>query len=109
MAWLFIQFAMSGIMLGSPANAMQIEICSPFGIQQVTIDPDTGEPIEPVVDGQGCEWCQSFGVIADTAARGDVAWTVLARDFQLRLPVTAPLHKPLRLSADYHSRAPPIL
>ena len=107
--WLFIQFTMSGIVLGSSANAMEVEICSPFGIQQVTIDPKTGEPVEQVVDGAGCDWCQSFGLIVDTGLRGDVGWVVLAQGFQHKLVLSPPPHKQLRLVAGYQSRAPPIL
>ncbi|WP_406649622.1 hypothetical protein QEZ52_09000 [Aliisedimentitalea scapharcae] len=100
---------MSGIVVGSSADAMQIEICSPFGIQQVTIDLETGAPIEPMADGSGCDWCQSFGLITDTASRGDVGWVVLAQTFQHRLVLSPPPHKPLRPIADYQSRAPPRL
>jgi hypothetical protein len=109
LTWLFIQFTMSGIMVGAPANAMQVELCTPFGIQEVTIDLETGEPVDPLVGVHGCDWCQSFGLVADTAARGDIGWVELAREFQLRLPVAAPPVKPLYLAADYHSRAPPVL
>lgn len=109
LTWLFIQFTMSGMMIGSSADAMQIEICSPFGIQQITIDPETGEPVEPIASGDGCDWCQSFGLIVDTANRGAVDWAVMARTYQNRLTLAPPPHKPLRLSADYQSRAPPIL
>ena len=107
-AWLFIQFSMSGIMLGSSANAMQIEICSPFGIQTISIDPVTGEPSEQAI-GSGCDWCQSFGVMADTAKRDDVAWSAFECDHHETLPVSAPMHMPLRLVADFQSRAPPTL
>ena len=107
--WLFIQFTMSGIVLGSSADAMQIEICSPFGVQQVSIDPETGEPAEPVANGSGCDWCQSFGAAIDTTERGDVDWVVLGESFQYKLTLSPPPHKPLRLVADYRSRAPPIL
>lgn len=109
MAWLFIQIAMTGVMVGSSANAMQIEICSAFGIQKITIDPETGEPSEPAQGGQGCDWCQSFGLIADTAERADTGWRAMARNYQRRLPLAPSLHNPLRLAADYNSRAPPFL
>ena len=109
LAWLFIQFAMAGVMTGSSANANQIEICSSFGIQQATIDPETGEPIEPVIGGADCDWCQSFSQIADTNLRGDVGWRVLGRSFQYKLALSPPPHKPLRLVAGYQSRGPPIL
>lgn len=107
--WLFIQFTMSGIVLSSSADAMQIEICSPFGIQQITIDPETGEESERPVGAGKCDWCQSFGLIVDTAERGEVGWAVMARSFQHRLTLSPPPHKPLRLVADYQSRAPPSL
>ena len=107
--WLFIQFTMSGIVLGSSADAMQFEICSPFGIQQVTIDPQTGEPVEPMVGETGCDWCQSFGLITDSALRGDVDWVVLAHSFQHKLVLSPPPHKPLRLVGHYQTRAPPVL
>ena len=109
LSWLFIQFAMSGVMIGSSANAMQIEICSPFGVQQITIDPETGEPVEPVMGGGDCDWCQSFGLIVDTAERGDVGWVIMERDYQRKLVLAPPPYKPLRLVADYQSRAPPLL
>ena len=108
-SWLFIQFAMAGVMIGSPADATQVEICSPFGIQEVTIDPETGEPIDPSVGGGDCDWCQSFGLVADTAERGNVGWNVIAWNYQYRLTLAPPPHKPLRLVADYDSRAPPLL
>lgn len=108
-SWLLIQFAMTGVMIGSSADAMQIEICSPFGVQQVWIDPDTGEPNEPTVGGGECDWCQSFGLIADTAERGAVGWIVMAHDYQYLLVLAPPPHKPLRLVGDYQSRAPPHL
>lgn len=109
LTWLFIQFAMAGVFVGSSAGAMQIDICSPFGIQTITIDPDTGEPVEPVASGDGCDWCQSFGLMVDTADRGDDSWQALAHDYQHKLVLAPPLHKPLHLIADYKSRAPPIL
>ena len=107
-AWLFIQFGMSGIVLGSSANAMQIEICSPFGIQTISIDPETGEPTEQAV-GSGCDWCHSFGVMVDTATRDDVSWSEFNRDYSRLLPVLAPMIGPMRLVADFQSRAPPTL
>lgn len=100
---------MAGVFVGSSANAMQIEICSPFGVQQITIDPETGEPVEPVASGDGCDWCQSFGLIVDTAERGDVGWKALAHDYQIKLVLAPSPHRPLRLAADYQSRAPPLL
>jgi hypothetical protein len=106
--WLFIQFAMSGVVLGSSANAMQIEICSPFGVQQIMIDPETGEPVDPVVEN-GCDWCHSFGAAIDTAERGDVGWAVLDQSFHVLLSSPPPPHSPLRLVADFQSRAPPAL
>lgn len=109
LSWLFIQFAMSGMMLGSPANAMQIEICSPFGVQQITIDIETGEPIEPAIRGGECDWCQSFGVVADTIGRGADGWIAMGHGYQYMLVLAPPPHKPLRLVADYQSRAPPSL
>lgn len=108
MAWLFVQFSMSGVMLSSSAGAMQIEICSPFGIQQISIDPETGEPVEPVIGG-GCGWCQSFGVTIDTLPRKNVPWSAFECDFTRLLPTIAPMHTPLRLVADFRSRAPPFL
>lgn len=108
MAWLFVQFSMSGIMMGTPANAMQIEICSPFGIETISIDPETGEPAKQVVGG-GCDWCQSFGAVIDTAMRDDSLWSKFERDHKCLLPTLAPIHTPLRLVADFQSRAPPIL
>ncbi len=107
-AWLFIQFSMSGIILGSPANAMQVEICSPFGIQMIAIDPETGEPIEQAM-GSGCDWCQSFGVMVDAATRHNVAWYPFDRNHKRLLPVLAPMVCPMRLVADFQSRAPPTL
>ena len=104
-----MQFAMSGVMLGSPANAIQIEICSTSGVQQITIDAETGEPVDPAVGGGECDWCQSFGLVADTADRGDVGWQALARNYQRTLVLSPPPNKPLRLAADYQSRAPPRL
>ncbi len=108
-SWLFIQFAMTGVMVGSSANGMQVEICSPFGIQQITIDPETGEPTEPALGNEGCDWCQSFGLVVDTAERGDVDWQLLAQSHQKLLPLAPSRHTPLRLTADYNSRAPPAL
>lgn len=108
-SWLLIQFAMTGVIIGSSANATQIEICSPFGVQQITIDPDTGEPVEPTVGGGGCDWCHSFGLIADTSERGAVGWMAMAHDYQHLLFLAPSPHKPLRLVADYQSRAPPRL
>jgi hypothetical protein len=108
LAWLFVQFSMSGLMLGSSANAMQVEICSPFGIQTISIDPETGEPVEHAVGG-GCDWCQSFGTMIDTATRSDVTWSEFNRDYTRLLPVLAPMAGSMRLVADFHSRAPPIL
>ncbi|MEP0154075.1 MAG: hypothetical protein ABJE81_05310 [Pseudophaeobacter sp.] len=109
LTWLFIQFTMSGLVLGSSANAMQIEICSPSGVQLITIDPNTGEPSEPTAKGGGCDWCQSFGHFIDTSARDDLNWVVLNLSYQQNLALAPPLHKPLRLIADYQSRAPPLL
>lgn len=109
LTWLFIQFAMSGVMLGSSADAMQITICSPLGIQQISIDPETGDPVEPAIGGESCDWCQSFGLITDDTARGDVPWVAFARTYQQKLVLTSPPRKPLRLAADYDSRAPPVL
>ena len=94
---------MSGLVLGSSANAMQIEICSPSGVQLITIDPNTGEPSEPTAKGGGCDWCQSFGHFIDTSARDDLNWVVLNLSYQQNLALAPPLHKPLRLIADYHS------
>ncbi|MGJ8561775.1 MAG: DUF2946 family protein [Litorimonas sp.] len=107
-AWLFIQFSMSGLMLGTSANAMQIEICSPYGIQTISIDLETGEPAEQVV-GSGCDWCQSFGTTIDTATRPDVAWTAFESDHTRLLPASPAMHAPLRLVAGFQSRAPPPL
>ena len=108
-AWLFIQVVMSGAMVGSSANAMQIEICSTFGVQQITIDPETGDPVEPVIHPDGCDWCQSFGQVVDTAERGATGWTALACSYQDKLVLAPPQHTPLRLVADYLCRVPPIL
>ena len=107
--WLFIQFTMSGIMLGSSANATQIEICSPFGIQKIMIDLETGEPIAPLAGETGCDWCQSFSQITDTDLGGDVDWAILAQSFQCQLVASPPPHTPLRLAAGFQSRAPPYL
>lgn len=109
LTWLFIQFAMSGVMLGSSANAMQITICSPLGIQTISVDPETGQPVEQAIGGESCDWCQSFGLITDDIARGPVPWAAVARSYQHDLVLSPPPHKPLRLGADFHSRAPPIL
>lgn len=109
LTWLFIQFAMSGVMLSSSADAMQVTICSPLGIQQIVLDPETGEPVEPAMSGESCDWCQSFGLITDGTARGDVPWAVFARSYQQKLAQAAPHFQPLRLVADYDSRAPPVL
>lgn len=109
LTWLFIQFSMAGVMVGSSANAMEIEICSPFGIQVISIDLETGEPVEPVGAGNSCDWCQSFGLIVDTAERGAVDWTTMACGEQQNLALSPAPHTPLRLVADYQSRAPPIL
>ena len=108
LAWLFIQFSMSGIMLGSSANAMQIEICSSFGIQTISIDLETGEPTKQVA-GSGCDWCQSFGVMVDAATRHDVRWSTFEQDHTKLLPVLPPMVGPMHLVANFHSRAPPIL
>jgi len=97
---------MSGVMLGSSADAMQVEICSPFGVQQILIDPETGEPVSQTDLGQ-CEWCQSFGAIVDVQTRTDVSWTALNCEYQTLLPGAQRPHVPLRLAADFHSRAPP--
>lgn len=86
-----------------------MEICSPFGVQQITIDPETGEPVEPTAQGADCDWCQSFGVATDVASRADIAWTTFARDFQMRVQLASSPHHILRLAADYQSRAPPVL
>lgn len=88
---------------------MTIVICSAFGVQEITIDPETGQPQEQVLDGGECDWCQSFGVVADTAMRTDAAWIVLAQSFNDDRPGSLPPHKPLRLVGDYQSRGPPIL
>ncbi|WP_083100859.1 DUF2946 family protein [Pseudophaeobacter leonis] len=107
-AWLFIQFSMSGLILGTSANAMQVEICSRFGIQTISINPDTGEPTEQAI-GSGCDWCQSFGATIDIATRHDVAWSAFERDHTQILPASPRMHVPLRLVAGFQSRAPPIL
>lgn len=104
--WLFIQFSMSGIVLGTSANAMQIEICSPFGAQTITIDPETGEPTEQAI-ANGCDWCQSFSIAVDTASRSDVVWSNFERNYAQLLPVLAPVMGPIRLAAGFQSRAPP--
>ena len=109
LTWLFIQFAMAGVFVGSSAGAMQIEICSTFGVQTITVDAETGEPVEPVASDDGCDWCQSFGLVIDTAKRGDESWHALAHDYRHKLVLAPAPHKPLRLTADYKSRAPPIL
>lgn len=109
LTWLFIQLAMAGVFVGSSAGAMQIEICSSFGVQTITIDPKTGEPVEPVASSDGCDWCQSFGHVLDTAERGDIGWHALTGDYQHKQLLALPLHKPLHLIADNKSRAPPIL
>ena len=106
LTWLFIQFSMSGVMIGSPADAMQIEICSPFGVQQILIDPKTGEPAVPIIESD-CDWCQSFGSAVEISARGDVDWAVLRPGFHFLLSAPPSLHTPLRLVADFQSRAPP--
>jgi hypothetical protein len=106
LTWLLIQFTMSGAMIGSPADAMQIDICSPTGVQQIFIDPETGEPTEPMAE-MGCEWCQSFGAALDTAVRSDGDWADLNWKAKALLPLPPVQHKPLRLIADFHSRAPP--
>jgi len=108
LTWLFVQFSMSGIMVGTPATATQIEICSPFGVQQIMIDLETGEPVEPMVGG-GCDWCQSFGVFADTTDRTNVNWVLHKPGFQLLLSAPPTRHTPLRLVAGFQSRAPPVL
>lgn len=108
LAWLFIQFSMSGVMVGSSASAMEIEICSPFGVQQILIDPETGQPVDPVMAG-GCDWCQAFGAAVDTAERGDVACAVLKPGLHVLLASPPLLHTPLRFVADFNSRAPPVL
>lgn len=109
MVWLFIQFTMAGVFTGSTANAMQLELCSAYGIETITIDPATGEPIEPTAQNEDCDWCRSFSLIVDTADRGAVAWQVLARaDGQARM--AAPLLPcPVPFVADNQSRAPPLL
>ena len=107
-AWLFVQFSMSGLVLGTSANAMQIEICLPYGIETVSIDLETGEPTEQVV-GNGCDWCQSFGTTIDTATRPDVAWSAFECDYTRRLPASPVMHAPLLLVAGFQSRAPPTL
>lgn len=109
MTWLFIQFTMAGVFIGSSANAMQIEICSPFGIQTIMIDPETGEPMEPVASGDGCDWCQSFGLIIDTAERADEGWQALAHDDRYKLALAPQMNKLLWPVADYQGRAPPLL
>ncbi len=108
LTWLLTQFAMIGLMGAAPANAMQIEICSSYGTTQILIDPDTGEPVEQVATG-GCDWCQSFGVAIDIAARGNTSWSALGCGFQTRASMAADLDPPLRLTASFQSRAPPIL
>lgn len=108
LTWLFVQFSMSGIMIGAPATAMQIEICSPFGVQQIMIDFETGEPIEPIV-GNDCDWCQSFGAAVDNTERTNVNWVLQKPGFQLLLSAPPTKHKPLRLVAGFQSRAPPFL
>ena len=109
LTWLFIQFAMSGFSLGPSAAGETIVICSAFGTQEITIDPETGQPQEQAVGGDGCDWCLSFGLTTDTVQQSDAAWVALARSLEDDLPRSAPLHKPLRLVGDYQSRAPPIL
>ena len=108
LTWLLTQFAMTGMMGAAPANAMQIEICSSYGTTQILIDPDTGEPVEQGVT-HGCDWCQSFGVAVDGTARGDVSWSALEYGFQTRASMAADLDPLLRLTAPFHSRAPPAL
>jgi hypothetical protein len=108
LTWLLIQFSMSGVMLGTSADAMQIEICTPFGVQQIEIDPETGEPVAPFV-GNECDWCQSFGALADHTERADVNWVLQKPGFDLLLSSPPTLHKPLRLVAGFQSRAPPSL
>ncbi|MDE4133025.1 hypothetical protein PXK00_07875 [Phaeobacter sp. QD34_3] len=109
LTWLFIQFSMTGMMIGTSADAMQITICSADGLQQISVNPETGEPVEPAVGGEGCEWCQSFGSVTDCADRGEVSWIAIARSFQQKLVLAPPPHKPLRFVADYDSRAPPFV
>ncbi|WP_371225797.1 hypothetical protein [Roseovarius sp. 2305UL8-3] len=108
LTWLLTQFAMTGMIVGTPVNAMQIEICSSYGTTQILIDPETGEPVEQVITG-GCDWCQSFGVAVTGTARGDVSWSALEYGFQTRASMAADLDPPLRLTASFQSRAPPTL
>jgi hypothetical protein len=108
LAWLVVQFSMSGIVYGTPAGAMQIEICSAYGAQQIDVDAGSGQPPQPGADS-GCDWCHHFGATADLAARDALPWVVLARDFSRLVPPPSRLHQPLRLVADFQSRAPPYL
>ena len=107
LVWLFIQFAMSGIMLGSSADAMQVEICTPFGVQQIAIDPATGEPVEQANQGQ-CDWCQSFGAMVDIESRTHVAWSWVQRDFSHLSAIEPQPHVSLFPVATFQSRAPPM-
>lgn len=107
--WLFIQFSMSGLFTSTSEGAIPVELCTSSGVQQIYLDPETGEPIESSSSSESCEWCQSFGVVTDTAARGDVEWRAVERSFAYRLALAPAPHKSLRPAADYHSRAPPVL
>ncbi len=106
--WLFIQFSMSGVFIGSSANAMPVEICSSFGIQTILIDMETGEPTEEA-SSSSCDWCHSFSVVTDPATRHDVTWTAFDQNYKLLLPELPASRDPLHVVADFQSRAPPLL
>lgn len=108
LAWLFVQFSMSGVVLAETSDGVTVEICSAFGIQEVQIDPATGQPVTSVA-AHGCDWCHSFGVAITLEPRADVAWVAIAQDFQYGLALAPVPHHPLRLAADFRSRAPPVL
>ena len=107
LAWLVVQFSMSGIMAAKPAEAMQIEICSAYGVQQIAADPATGQPPQSGAES-GCDWCHHFGATIDPGTREALDWVAVARDFRRPMP-TAPVHMPRHTVAGFDSRAPPRL
>jgi len=66
LVWLFTQFAMSVAMAAPSPDNMQVTLCSPSGVQQITIDLNTGKPVKQI-SVSGCTWCQSFGLAVDVA------------------------------------------
>ena len=83
LAWLLVQFAMTGVLVPASTAAVAgpdfgpIVICTAEGLKVIAADGDAGTPSEdPSLSG--CKWCQAFGAAATPPPLSDAGLVVRA-------------------------------